>query len=155
MNANNQQTSFKKASRLPEQDINCWIFSNMIEEILNADDQDDPLSDIITEWADAAWKTSTMDWIFDNPTETIHIIWPCRPEGRDNQRLHQFYNYWKRRYLEDHPEVRLGTKPKIGSTGKPQPETDPQRMNNSNSSIALAQACRQKWQTIGQMHKRG
>lgn len=154
MNANNQQTSFKKSSRLPEQDINCWIFSNLLEDILDATDQDDPFSDIITKWAQAAWDTGTMDWIWENPTETIHIIWPCWPMGRDNQRLHQRYNYWRKRYIDDHPGVRLGAKPKIGSTGKPQPETDPQRMNNSNSSIALAQACRQRWQTIGQMRKR-
>ena len=154
MNANNQQTSFKKASRLPEQDINCWIFASMLEDILDAVDQDDPFSHIITEWAQAAWETETINWVFENPTETIHITWPCWPAGRDNQRLHQRYNYWRKRYIDDHPGARFGAKPKIGSMGKPQPETDPQRMINSNSSIALAQACRQKWQTIGQMRNR-
>lgn len=144
-----------KVERLPEQDINCWIFSSILEDILNAVDQDDPFSPIITKWAQAAWETDTINWIFDNPTETIHITWPCWPIGRDNQRLHQLYDHWRSRYIADHPEVRTGTKPRIGSTGKPQPETDPQRMSNSNSSIALAQACRQKWQTIGQMRKRG
>lgn len=142
-------------ARLPEQDINCWIFSNILEDILDAADQDKPFSDIITEWADAAWHTETINWVFDNPTETIHICWPCWPTGSDNQRLHQLYEHWRSRYIADHPEVRLGTKPVIGSTGKPQPEIDPQRMSNSNGTIALAQACRQRWQTIGQMRKRG
>lgn len=143
-----------KAQRLPEQDINCWIFANILEDILDAADQDDPFSDTITVWAQAAWDTDTINWVFDNPTESIHITWPCWPVGRDNQRLHQLYGHWRSRYIADHPEVRIGTKPRIGSTGKPQPETDPQRMINSNSSIALAQACRQKWQAIGQKRNR-
>lgn len=143
----------KQGARLPEQEINCWIFSNILEDILDAVDQDDPFSITITEWAQAAWNTGTMDWIFENPTESIHITWPCWPVGRDNQRLHQLYDHWRRRYIADHPEVRLGTKPIISSTGKPQTEIDPQRMSNSNGSIALAQACKQRWQTIGQMRK--
>lgn len=144
----------KQRTRLPEQDIKCWIFSSMIEDILNADDDDDPFCLTITEWAIAAWESATMDWIFENPTETIHIKWPCWPVGRDNQRLHESYNYWRKRYIEDNPGARFGANPRIASTGKPQPETDPQQMNNSNSSIALAQACKQKWQTIGQKRNR-
>lgn len=142
-----------QTERLPEQDINCWIFASILEDILNAVDQDDPFSIPITRWAQAAWETETINWVFAHPTETIHITWPCWPMGRDNQRLHQLYNHWRSRYIADHPETRTGTKPMIGSTGKPQPETDPQRIINSNASIALAQSCRQKWQTIGQLRK--
>ena len=142
-----------QTERLPEQDINCWIFASILEDILNAVDQDDPFCDELTEWAQAAWETETINWVFENPTETVHITWPCWPLGRDNARLHQLYDHWRTRYIADHPEVRMGHKPIISSTGKPQPETDPQRMSNSNASIALAQACRQKWQTIGRIRK--
>ena len=144
----------KQGARRPEQDINCWVFAGMLEDILNADDDDDPFCFAITTWAIAAWESATIDWIFDNPTETIHIKWPCWPVGRDNQRLHESYNYWRKRYIEDNPGARFGAKPRIANAGKPQPETDPQKMNNSNSSIELAKACKHKWQSIGQTLKR-
>ena len=144
-----------KTQRLPEQDINCYIFGSILEDILNAVDQDDPFCAELTEWAQAAWETETINWVFENPTETIHIVWPCWPLGRDNDRLHMLYDHWRARYIEDHPELRYHIKPKTRGTGRPQPETDPQRMSNSNSSIMLAQARKQKWQTIGQLRKRG
>lgn len=147
------QPIHKQTERLPEQDINCWIFASILEDILNAADQDDPFSTTLTQWARAAWETETINWVFDHPTETIHITWPCWPMGRDNHRLHQLYDHWRSRYIADHPELRMGHNPIIRSTGKPQPETDPQRMSNSNASIELAQACKQKWQTIGQLRK--
>lgn len=139
--------------RLPEQDINCWIFASILEDILNAVDQDDPFGTELTEWAQAAWETSIINWVFENPTETIHITWPCWPTGRDNERLHQIYDHWRTRYIAEHPEVRHGIQTKTRGTGRPQPETDPQRMSNSNASIALAQASKQKWQTVGRLRK--
>lgn len=149
MSANKQTTEMAGRCCLPKQHINNFIFSAMLEDILNAADQDDPLHPTLTTWAQKAWNCGTMDWILNYPCEFIDIEWPMWPLGRDNQRLHEFYADAKRRLLALYPEMGCGQQHRRGGTGRPQPETDPQKQSNSNANIALAQACRQRWATIG------
>lgn len=140
MNANNTTAHL----RGPKQEIKCQILAHVLEDILDAAEGDYPLSRPITTWAQLMWNSATMDWVFDNPTASIVITWPCYPMGRDNTRIHAFYDRAKRLYNE---QWRIGT---LGRT-----EEDPEERKNNDSSIALAQACKQKWQTIGRMSKRG
>lgn len=132
------RTANAQATALPKQTIRCYILSNILEEICDATDDGDSFGFELAEWAERMMDCQTMDWVHEHPDLSITIEWPCWPEGRDRDRLHQLYDYYKQRWD-------AGVRPAIGATTP----HDAERIRTSDQYIALARAIQARWARAG------
>lgn len=82
------------------QRIKAYVLANIVEDILNASEADDPFNPVLTSWAHKIENSTFGEILWDYPEQTVSITWPCIPLGRDNSRIRHSFEDAKRRYRE-------------------------------------------------------
>lgn len=153
-------TKKQNTARLPRMTIVTTVFVDMIDTMRDEIEQGKCFNDdALNQWAFKMGTDDSMAWAWEQDHAVITIEFPTWPLGFDNDRLHAIYNRAKRKYMdynclteyEYQQQRRLGTKPTLPryGTGRPMPEPDPQKANNSDDAIEAARRTKFQWEMIG------